>query len=671
MDTAASPNFRGDIHQRRAAIAHQWYLALSSGGSFQLDRTEALRKFSLLTDRVIAFLRAESPLGTAAQEIGMDLASLPCIDPLALEKTGELWAGQLAWSVFPAGPAGLYPRMLVLLNGMATGFARRAREIVLDEQEDIRSAMAADLLATTYELKKYQSHLEAMLTDRTRELREREEQFRAIAETSIDGVFQSADDTDAGGLIYVNNAFAKMLGYRPDELLGRSTISLIAEAELPKLPPIAQDVRVNQPVDGEFRLRHKDGHLVDIHFSVVPTELNGRIVRSGILQDITERKRVQAALFQSEERYRTLAEASPDMIYIIGEDDRIKYINSFAATFLGLPPEEIIGELREHFFPTPIYDHQKINLLKILKDGKTTYGEDEVKIYHRTAWLGTWLVPLRDVWGNISGVMGVSRDITKQKHAELEILRSRDDLEMRVKERTADLITSQSQLRKLTDQLVTALEEERRRISRELHDEAGQALITLKYSLASLQSDIPESNLLARRNLVDSMQIIDQVMRQIRTLTHSLRPPVLEFVGINLSLKEYCEEFTKRTGLAIRYQGEDIPGLPDEIGIGLYRFVQEALTNIVKHARATRVEVRFKYMKKQIILKVSDNGRGMEGTPRTDGIGLIGIQERLNLFGGSLQIRSRTKQGVHIIACVPWPRPVDKIETGESLVQSG
>ena len=249
----------------------------------------------------------------------------------------------MAENKFPAERAVVQSRMMILLNGMAAGFTRRSREFVLEQQEDIRSAMAADLLRATEELKKYQTHLETMLADRTRELRESEEQFRAIAETSIDGVFQSVDED--GKLIYVNNSFANMLGYTKEELLERTTISLIPAEDLPKIAQIAQDMQGNRPVEGEFRLKHKDGHLLDIHFSNVPTMLNGRIVRSGILQDITARKQAQAALFQSEERYRTLAEASPDMIYIIGRENRIEYMNSFAEVFLDKSAE--FGRVRD------------------------------------------------------------------------------------------------------------------------------------------------------------------------------------------------------------------------------------------------------------------------------------------------------------------------------------
>ena len=654
VDSKIGLNSRQDLCQHSQAIAHQWFLALASVGCFQLDRTEALEKFSQLTDQVIAFLLAENPTGITAREIGEGLASLPCVDPHAIEISGQLWAGQLFGGIFPDEPALLHPRFLVLMNGLATGFAERARAIVLEQQEDIRSAMAEDLLRTSEELKKYQSQLEGMLAERTRELQESEAQFRAIAETSIDGIFQSSDDVPGGKLIYVNDAYAKMLGYTKEELLERTSFSLLPEKELSKLPAISQDLRSARAVNGEFQLIHKDGHLIDVRFSVVPTVLNGRIVRSGIVEDVTEWKKAREALFQSEERYRILAEASPDIICIIDQADLIQYINSFGATYLGLPPDEIIGKPRERFSPANDNPRQKKKLHKVLKNGKAIYSIDELIVNNLSIWLSTWMVPIRDGLGNITGAMVVSRDVTDQKLAEMEILRSRDQLEERVQERTSELINSQVQLRQLSNQLVTVLEDERRRISRELHDEAGQALISLKYNLASLESDYPASNSSARKRMVESMALIEQVMHQIRTLTHSLRPPVMEIVGIDLSLKDYCEEFVKRNGLPVHYQGEEVPGLPDEISINLYRFVQEALTNILKHAQATEVDVSLKHRNKQITLTISDNGRGMDDAPRSDGIGLIGIKERINLLGGSLKIDSRMDQGITITAVVPW-----------------
>jgi PAS domain S-box-containing protein len=342
------------------------------------------------------------------------------------------------------------------------------------------------------------------------------------------------------------------------------------------------------------------------------------------------------------------------MIFIIDQDDRIQYVNSYAAAFLNLPLEEIIGQPRERFFPSQANGHQQKHILKVLKQGKTSYAESFTKLNDKPFWMGTWLVPLRDASGNISSVMGVASNISRRKRAEIQVRRSRDLLEKRVEQRTVELAASQNQLRQLTSQLVTSLEEERRRISRELHDEAGQELISLKYGLASIEGDIHKDRAIARERLNGSMEIIDRIMLQIRTLTHSLRPPALEIMGINLCLKDYCNEIAEQRGLLVGYQGEEVPNLPDAISISLYRFAQEALTNISKHAHATRVEVRLQYRKGQVALTVSDNGCGMESSGRSDGIGLIGIEERLNLMGGTLKIHSSKNKGLEVTASLPW-----------------
>jgi signal transduction histidine kinase len=270
--------------------------------------------------------------------------------------------------------------------------------------------------------------------------------------------------------------------------------------------------------------------------------------------------------------------------------------------------------------------------------------------------LSTWLVPLKDAAGEVTSVLGVSRDISNLKQSEEELRQARDFLEERVAERTAELSDSQEKMRSLTAQTVKTQEEERRTISRELHDDAGQALITLQYSLAAVQNELPETETFSRKRLSDSLRVIDQTMQHIRSLAHSLRPPVLDIGGIDLSLQEYCREQTERTRIPILYQGQDIPGLPDEISISLYRFVQEGLTNVLKHAQATQAKVRLQYKKGEISISVSDNGIGMDDPIPPRGMGLDGIRERLKLLGGRLETHSTKGRGTRLVAYVPWAR---------------
>jgi len=784
VEAVEIPRFSQEIHRRRDAIAQQWYADLVSVGGFLLERDEALQKFTQLTDQAIAFLVVEVPDKSAAREIGGNLASLHCIEPEVIEATGQLWTRQVVECASQGEIAQLYPRLVVLLNGMAIGFIIGARQVVLDEQEQISLAMATNLLRTTEELRKYQLHLETMLEDRTRDLQESEERFRLITETSLDGIFQSTGPS--GKLIFTNEAFARMLGYPREELLGSNTRDLLAEEDLPKLTLVAQNMTQDEPAQGEYRLKHKAGHLIHVHFSVVPMRLKGERIRSGIMQDITERKqaeetlreneqrlssiyetvgdvifhlavetggqyrfisvnpsfcrvtglsqeqivgktvtevipepslrmalgkyrqaiqaktivrweetsdyptgrltgevcvapvfddngrcthlvgsvhditerkRAEETLRESEERYRTLTEAAHDMIFIINRDDRIDYVNSFAARSMGLQPAELIGQPRGQFFSKRDNKRLKKGLGQVIKSGEAKLFDNKVLFPVGAVWLSTSLVPIRDGSGEIKAVLGVSRDISERKQVEASLQRAKNELEKRVAERTASLSASQEHLRKLTQQIVSAQEEERRRVSRELHDEAGQVLITLKYSLDSVINELPDNLLPISLRLSEAITRIDQTSERIRSLSHSLRPPVLDIAGINLSLKDYCREFSEESKIPIQYRGEDITGLPDAIGISLYRLMQEAFANILKHAHASQVRVGLRYRKNLIVLTVADNGSGMsdDWRSRSTGIGLLGLEERLNLLGGYLKINSRPGQGTRIAAYVPWP----------------
>jgi len=213
-------------------------------------------------------------------------------------------------------------------------------------------------------------------------------------------------------------------------------------------------------------------------------------------------------------------------------------------------------------------------------------------------------------------------------------------------------------IQRLAKRVVVAQEEERRRIARELHDEAGQALTALKLGLSLIRNELPEAETI-RRNLGDAIALADETKERIRLLAHGLRPPALETVGLNLTLEALCREFGKRTQLTIRYEGVELEGLPDTVNICLYRVLQEALTNVATHAGATRVDVNLACDADDLRLVIADDGRGL--TTRTArlglGIGLLGMQERLEMLGGRLRIDSEPGQGTRLVAHVPREAP--------------
>jgi signal transduction histidine kinase len=210
-------------------------------------------------------------------------------------------------------------------------------------------------------------------------------------------------------------------------------------------------------------------------------------------------------------------------------------------------------------------------------------------------------------------------------------------------------------LRVMTDRIVTAQEEERLRISRELHDEAGQALTSLKISLDLLRGSLSTDQAPLRSRLADLSNLTGETMDKLRTLAHDLRPPGLDAFGLNVALEGLCHDFLSRAGLTFHYEGLEMPDLPNTVALSMYRIAQEALTNIAKHAEATTVDIRLAYEDGCLTLSITDDGRGFAFDPNTNqgGVGLVSMQERTDLLGGSLEVDTAPGRGTRLSARVP------------------
>lgn len=220
--------------------------------------------------------------------------------------------------------------------------------------------------------------------------------------------------------------------------------------------------------------------------------------------------------------------------------------------------------------------------------------------------------------------------------------------------------SGREQLQRLNRQIVTAQEEERQRLSRELHDEAGQALTALKIGLELVQAELPAGANGSAGDINEAIDLTNMTMEKLRTLARDLRPPALDTAGLNPTLEGLCRDFARRTKLWIGYTGIELTTLPDTANICLYRFLQEALTNVAKHAQASQVAVKLNYADDMVTLAVEDDGRGFNAqvrksnTDKPKGIGLVGMQERLELLNGWLTIESKPGRGVRLEACIPF-----------------
>jgi len=217
------------------------------------------------------------------------------------------------------------------------------------------------------------------------------------------------------------------------------------------------------------------------------------------------------------------------------------------------------------------------------------------------------------------------------------------------------LMEQRENIRRMAERTVTAQEEERQRISRELHDDLGQALTTHLLALRNLQEDLslPVESMFERLQALHDQSY--EILVKIRRLARDLRPPVLDALGLKVAMQTYCTEFTRRTHLPVIFEAEtSLPPFPDIYNITFYRILQEALTNIVKHSRASQVWVDLSLEDDKINLTVQDNGIGFsEEKTQSDGIGLTGLLERITIAGGTLNINSTPKHGTILSAQFP------------------
>lgn len=387
-------------------------------------------------------------------------------------------------------------------------------------------------------------------------------------------------------------------------------------------------------------------------------------VNEALQCEIAERKQIEAALRRSEELFRALSENAADIISVIAGDRAIRYESPSIKRLLGYEPEELIGQNAfDYIHPDDRERVQKVFEETIATPGATRSAE--FRFRHKD---GAWRI-LESIGKNlldnpiIDGLVVHSRDITRRKQNEDEKAR----LLEKVQKQHEQLRALAEQRRLLARKVILAQEEERHRVSRELHDEAGQALTALKVSLEMMLAELPpnadqvEEFRFFRRRMAGALALCETTMSQIRILAHDLRPAALDDLGLNLTLEGFCRDFVERTQLRIDYIGQELPTMPGEVEICLYRFLQEALTNVTKHARARRVVVQLEVQGEWVTLSVADDGQGFDHStikgPQhvVKGIGLLGMQERLESLGGCLKIETAPGKGVRLSATVACP----------------
>ena len=539
------------------------------------------------------------------------------------------------------------------------------------------------LLAQLEDLRRRISDMEMVEAERNRvweTIREREEQYRAAVENVADAIVINVGTTR----VFVNNAFLALHGL---EDMAQASDLALDHFIVPEDRPIVRARTLarerGEPAPGvyEYRIRRTTGEVRTVESSAVAITFNGEPATLAVLRDVTERKqaeeqvrrlatigRIISSSLDVEEVYEPFAQQVRELIsserivitiagpeqdvfttaYVSGGDVAQRRMGDVAALDSSMTQEVIrrraglliqprdINDLRQRFTgPLPAYEAGFRSFLSVpLISHDEVIGVLHLESTQPQAYTDRDLDMAESVGAQISGAIANAR-----LYSQLELERER--------------------LRRLTMRVVSEEEEERHRVSRELHDEAGQALTALKISLGLVHSDMPEDAGTLRDTLAGAVAMTETTMEKIRLLARGLRPPELDAVGLNDTLEGYCREFAQRTHLDITYAGEVSLELSDAVTICLYRFLQEALTNVARHAEATRVGVSLRQGSNAVTLSVEDDGKGFVNPPiihngdKGLGIGLIGMQERFELLGGRVDIQSAPGEGARLVASVP------------------
>lgn len=246
-----------------------------------------------------------------------------------------------------------------------------------------------------------------------------------------------------------------------------------------------------------------------------------------------------------------------------------------------------------------------------------------------------------------------------RRNRELEVLKNQRELALEEARRSEEALhAAYDRLRRLTRRLEAAKEDERKHMARELHDEMGQTLTTAKLNLQLLTgSDSSEER---DRRLSDTLALLDRLIGHVRALSLDLRPPLLDELGLAAALRGYLEALSKRSGLILDFRIDPLPpGIPTEVEIAAFRVVQESLTNVLRHAGASRADVEVRYDSGALALRIADDGRGfdvasvLDRSGGGDHVGILGMRERAESMGGGMEVLSRPGSGTEVRARLP------------------
>jgi PAS domain S-box-containing protein len=476
-----------------------------------------------------------------------------------------------------------------------------------------------------------------IIRDITERKQAEEARFRhaAILESSDDAIISL--DLD-GVIVSWNIGALHMYGYTEQDALGQPVAMIIPPELREEEGRLLRRVIAGKLIEHNETVRlTKEGKHIDVSLTLSPLRnWAGQIIGvSTIARDITLSRLAEASLRESEERFRLVANTAPVMIWMSGPDKLFTYFNQPWLKFTGRSIQEELG----NGWAVGVHSEdleQCLDTYRKAFDRREPFDMEYRLRRHdgEYRWVFDLGVPRWNADGSLAGYIGSCLDVTDRKRAE-------------------------EALSTVSRRLIEAHEEERSWIARELHDDINQQIALLAVNLERLKVRLPTSAAAASQGLAEIGQQISDIASNVQALSHRLHSSRLEYLGIAVAACSFCKELSEKQGVEIEFHSEDLPkNLPQEIALCLYRVLQEALQNAVKHSGSQQLEVSLLGALNAIQLTVHDSGIGFdpEDAIRGRGLGLISMKERLKLVDGELSIESQPEIGTTIHASVPLNR---------------
>jgi PAS domain S-box-containing protein len=473
-----------------------------------------------------------------------------------------------------------------------------------------------------------------------------------ISQVRLAGIIASAMDAiivvdNEQRIVLFNAAAEKMFGYPAHDAIGNSI-----ERFIPQGFRAQHDAHVRRFGEtgvanramgtlGALWGQRANGEEIPIETSISQVEADGRKLFTAIIRDVTERRRAEDAVRESEQRFRLVANTAPVLIWMSGCDKLCNYFNQSWLDFTGRPLEVELG----NGWAEGVHPEDFKGCLDTYSHAFDRRGSFQMQYRLRRhdgeyRWVSDIGVPRFNPDGSFAGYIGSCVDITDQKRTE---------------EALADM----------GRRLIEAHEEERTWIARELHDDVNQRIALLAIELGKWDQNLPESVVEVHDHIRQVSQRLSEIGKDIQALSHRLHSSKLEYLGIAVAASSFCKELSEQQKVEIDFSHAGIPhNVPNEVSLCLFRVLQEALQNAVKHSDVRLFSVELRGNAEEIQLTVSDLGIGFDqqDVMKRHGLGVISMRERLKLVNGEFSIKSEPGGGTTVNARVPlrnlqFPKP--------------